>query len=140
MAIDPRAVIEEFLDSHDLDYDRGDENTFLVTLPGETKLQTHCALVVGDHSLSINAFVIRKPDENEASSKPVKSSAKSKKKEDDDDDLDDELPAKKSSKASHSSILLRRLSSMLMRSMPSVYSAMRGKGITTSSLTLKALV
>ena len=66
MAIDPRAVIEEFLDSHDLDYDRGDENTFLVTLPGETKLQTHCALVVGDHSLSINAFVIRKPDENEA--------------------------------------------------------------------------
>ena len=29
---------------------------------------------------------------------------------------------------------------MLMRSMPSVYSAMRGKGITTSSLTLKALV
>ena len=66
MAIDPRVVIEEFLDSHDLDYDRGDENTFLVTLPGETKLQTHCALVVGDHSLSVNAFVIRKPDENEA--------------------------------------------------------------------------
>ena len=66
MAIDPRIVIEEFLDSHDLDYERKDENTFLVTLPGETKLQTHCALVVGDHSLSINAFVIRKPDENEA--------------------------------------------------------------------------
>jgi hypothetical protein len=37
---------------------------FLVTLPGEKKLQTHCALVVGDHSLSINAFVIRKPDDN----------------------------------------------------------------------------
>ena len=66
MAIDPRIVIEEFLDSHDLDYDRRDDNTFLVTLPGDTKLQTHCALVVGDHSLSINAFVIRKPDENEA--------------------------------------------------------------------------
>jgi len=31
MAIDPRVVIEEFLDSHDLDYDRRDENTFLVT-------------------------------------------------------------------------------------------------------------
>ena len=29
---------------------------------------------------------------------------------------------------------------MLMRSMPSVYSAMRGSGITTSSLTLNALV
>ena len=64
-AIDPRIVIEEFLDSHHLEYDQRDGNTFLITLPGEKKLQTHCALIVGDHSLSINAFVIRKPDENE---------------------------------------------------------------------------
>jgi len=35
-----------------------------LTLPGEKKLQTHVALVLGEHSLSINAFVIRKPDEN----------------------------------------------------------------------------
>ena len=62
--IDPRAIIEEFLESHDLDYEKSDTNTFLITLPGEKKLQTHCALVVGDNSLSINAFVIRKPDEN----------------------------------------------------------------------------
>ena len=62
--IDSRVVIEEFLDSHDLESDRKDNNTFLLTLPGEKKLQTHCALVVGDHSLSINAFVIRKPDDN----------------------------------------------------------------------------
>ena len=65
-AIDPRIIIEEFLDSHDLEFDRKDENSFLITLPGEKKLQTHCALIVGDHSLSINAFVIRKPDDNEA--------------------------------------------------------------------------
>lgn len=63
--IDPRFTIEEFLLSHDLDFERMDSDTFLVTLPGEKKLQTHCALVVGDHSLSINAFVIRKPDEND---------------------------------------------------------------------------
>ena len=63
-AIDPRIVIEEFLDSHDLEYEQKDSNTFLISLPGEKKLQTHCALIVGDHSLSINAFVIRKPDEN----------------------------------------------------------------------------
>ena len=62
--IDPRIVIEEFLDSHDLEYEINDGNTFLITLPGEKKLQTHCALIVGDHSLSVNAFVIRKPDEN----------------------------------------------------------------------------
>ena len=64
--IDPRITIEEFLDSHDLEYERKDQGTFLVSLPGEKKLQTHCALIVGDHSLSINAFVIRKPDDNEA--------------------------------------------------------------------------
>ena len=65
MALEPREVIEDFLQSHDLDFEKKDGNTFMVTLPGEKKLQTHCALVVGDHSLSINAFVIRKPDTRE---------------------------------------------------------------------------
>ena len=59
------ATIEEFLESHEIEYDRND-NSFFLTLPGERKLQTHCAIVVGDHSVSINAFVIRKPDENVA--------------------------------------------------------------------------
>ena len=59
-AIDPRITIEEFLDSHDLEYERKDSNTFLVSLPGEKKLQTHCALIVGDHSLSINAYCMLK--------------------------------------------------------------------------------
>lgn len=62
--IDPRIIIEEFLQSHEIEYEQRNENTFLVSLPGEKKLQTHCALVVGDHSLSINAFIIRKPEEN----------------------------------------------------------------------------
>ena len=58
-------TIETFLKSEGLGYEvQG--NSFLITLRGEKKLQTHCALVIGDHSLSINAFVIRKPDENEA--------------------------------------------------------------------------
>ena len=64
--IDPKIIITEFLETHDLEFENKDENTFLITLPGEKKLQTHCALIVGDHSLSINAFVIRKPDDNEA--------------------------------------------------------------------------
>jgi hypothetical protein len=59
------STIEKFLTDQKIDFEKS-ENTFLVTLPGEKKLQTHCALIVGDHSLSINAFVIRKPDENEA--------------------------------------------------------------------------
>jgi hypothetical protein len=59
------SVIESFLVSQKIDFEKSGQS-FLVTLPGEKKLQTHCALIVGDHSLSINAFVIRKPDENEA--------------------------------------------------------------------------
>ena len=58
-----QATIEEFLHSHDIDSERTG-SSFLLTLPGERKLETHCALVVGDHSVSINAFIIRKPDEN----------------------------------------------------------------------------
>jgi hypothetical protein len=57
-------TIADYLQSTGVDFEQ-DKNTFLVTLKGEKKLQTHCALIFGDHSLSINAFVIRKPDENE---------------------------------------------------------------------------
>ena len=59
------ATIDEFLESHDIGFEKSGDSTYLLTLPGEMKLQTHCALVIGDQSLSINAFVIRKPDENE---------------------------------------------------------------------------
>ena len=64
MALNTVDVIATFLANHNLEYDRHSEHTFLVSLPGQTKLATHCALIVGDHTLSINAFVIRKPDEN----------------------------------------------------------------------------
>jgi hypothetical protein len=64
VAVNTVDLIASFLDAQGLDYDRSSINTFLVTLPGQTKLATHCALIVGDHTLSINAFVIRKPDEN----------------------------------------------------------------------------
>ena len=60
------AMIEEFLESHDIDFEKSSDSAYLLTLPGEKKLQTHCALVVGDQSLSINAFVVRKHDENAA--------------------------------------------------------------------------
>ena len=59
------STIESFLTSEKIDFEKAG-NAFHITLPGEKKLQTHVALIVGDHSLSINAFVIRKPDENEA--------------------------------------------------------------------------
>jgi hypothetical protein len=37
---------------------------FVVQLPGERKLRTAVSLLVGDHSLSASAFVVRNPDEN----------------------------------------------------------------------------
>ncbi|MFE9427116.1 YbjN domain-containing protein [Kitasatospora sp. NPDC006697] len=41
-----------------------DPYTLVVALPGTRKLSTACALRIGDHTLSVNAFVIRRPDEN----------------------------------------------------------------------------
>jgi len=37
---------------------------YLVKLQGEHKLATMCWLVAGDHSLLVEAFVMRRPDEN----------------------------------------------------------------------------
>lgn len=40
------------------------EGELVVTLPGERKLKTVCSLVVGVNAVSVQAFVIRRPDEN----------------------------------------------------------------------------
>jgi len=58
-------VIQDFLTTSDIDFERDGQKKFLLTLPGDKKLQTHCALILGEHSLMISAFIIRKPDENE---------------------------------------------------------------------------
>ncbi|CAN5328757.1 YbjN domain-containing protein [soil metagenome] len=58
------AVITATLDERDLTYESPGPGRFLVTLPGEKKLQTNCWLVVGGHSLRLSAFVCRQPDEN----------------------------------------------------------------------------
>lgn len=47
-----------------VDWEESGPGTFVVTLPGTHKLKTACSLVVGDHSVSVNAFVARAPDEN----------------------------------------------------------------------------
>ncbi|WP_432587735.1 YbjN domain-containing protein [Streptomyces sp. HD1123-B1] len=57
-------VIERTLRDAELEWESPSEGTYVVTLPGTRKLSTTCSLRVGKHSLSINAFVIRHPDEN----------------------------------------------------------------------------
>ena len=58
-------AITEWIDASGLDHEQTDQ-AITVVLPGERKLRTTCALVPGPHSLSINAFVARHPDENVA--------------------------------------------------------------------------
>jgi len=59
-----RAAIESALADLELDYEQPAPDAYVVKLPGEHKLWTTCSLVVGDHTLSLNAFVARRPDEN----------------------------------------------------------------------------
>ena len=58
------AVIQGTLDDRELTYQRTAEGSYLVRLPGTHKQATMCWLVVGDHSLLIEAFVMRHAEEN----------------------------------------------------------------------------
>ena len=57
-------AIRSALNSGGLTYEETEAGSFFVTLPGTHKLATHCWLVVGAHALLVEAFVVRKPDEN----------------------------------------------------------------------------
>jgi hypothetical protein len=58
-------VIEGVLEDAELEWESPQPGSFVVKLPGTRKLSTTVSLIVGRHSLSLNAFVIRHPDENE---------------------------------------------------------------------------
>ena len=57
-------IVAAALAEMEVDHHRREPGQFLVTLPGTNRLQTHCWLVVRDHSLFVQAFVCRQPDEN----------------------------------------------------------------------------
>jgi hypothetical protein len=63
---DAVAVIRDALQGLEVEYEEAVEGTFVALLPGERKLRTTCSLVVGPHSVTVNAFVVRHPDEHEA--------------------------------------------------------------------------
>ena len=64
MSSDLHSTISAALDDAGVTYDSPGEGQFFVTLPGTHKLATHCWLVAGKHALLVEAFVVRKPDEN----------------------------------------------------------------------------
>lgn len=61
---DAAAVVRQTLLADLFEFEETAAGCFVVVLPGEKKQLTTCSLIVGDHSLSINAFVCRHPDEN----------------------------------------------------------------------------
>ncbi|MER6956570.1 MULTISPECIES: YbjN domain-containing protein [unclassified Streptomyces] len=58
-------VVEGFLKDAELEWESPAPGNYVVQLPGTRKLKTTVSLIVGRHSLSLNAFVVRHPDENE---------------------------------------------------------------------------
>jgi len=61
---DPAAEIRRALEATGAAWEETAPGRFAVQLPGERKQRTVCSLAVGDHSLVVNAFVARCPDEN----------------------------------------------------------------------------
>jgi hypothetical protein len=62
----PADVIQAALDDLGLTYEHPEPAAFLVRLEGEHKLATMTWLIAGEHSLQVEAFFCRQPDENHA--------------------------------------------------------------------------
>jgi hypothetical protein len=63
---DPAAALADALASLELSYESPRPGAFLVRLAGQHKLATMTWLIAGAHSLHIEAFFCRQPDENHA--------------------------------------------------------------------------
>lgn len=59
-------MTEKFLLDSGYHVEKVSPDFFVVELPGENKLKTIVSLAIGSQSLSVNAFVMRRPDENDA--------------------------------------------------------------------------
>jgi hypothetical protein len=64
-----QSVIEKTLQANELEYEHhkgahGGLPGIVVALPGERRLKTNTILSIGEHSVRVEAFVCRRPDEN----------------------------------------------------------------------------
>jgi hypothetical protein len=57
-------LIERVCTERELEWETTGDGSYVVTLPGTHKLKTVVNLIVGQHALRIEAFVMRQPDEN----------------------------------------------------------------------------
>jgi hypothetical protein len=60
------APLEAALREVGVEYENPEPGAYLVTLPGQHKLATMAWLIAGQHSLAVEAFFCRQPDENHA--------------------------------------------------------------------------
>ena len=58
-------IIRTAVTESQLEFEEPQPGAFFVRLPGQHKLATNCWLVVGQHSLLVEAFVCRRPDEEQ---------------------------------------------------------------------------
>lgn len=57
--------LRSFLQEQGLSFETIDQNSIAVVVPGERKLQTTASFAFGEATMTVNAFVIRHPDEND---------------------------------------------------------------------------
>jgi hypothetical protein len=60
------SALRAALDALEVSYESPRPGSYLVTLPGQHKLKTMTWLIAGAHSLLVEAFFCRQPDENHA--------------------------------------------------------------------------
>jgi hypothetical protein len=59
-----KELIQRVCAERELPCEATGDSSYAITLPGTHKLKTVCNLIVGEHALRIEAFVMRQPDEN----------------------------------------------------------------------------
>lgn len=57
--------MEDLLTELDVEWEATGDKSFVVILPGVHKLKTLCNLIIEDHALRVEAFVVRCPEENQ---------------------------------------------------------------------------
>jgi hypothetical protein len=63
---DAAQVVRDALIELGVEWEEPQPGSFVAVLPGEHKLRTTVSLAVGPHRLTVNAFVVRHPDQDEA--------------------------------------------------------------------------
>ena len=57
-------LIEKVATEREIPWDKTGPDAYVLTLPGTHKQKTNCNLIVGEHAVRIEAFVMRHPEEN----------------------------------------------------------------------------